>query len=51
MLRRITVYLKELPEVFAVNDVQVQEKWTKLAFEVDSIIVKAVAENSLTLRI
>ncbi len=42
------MYLKkELPEVFAVNDVQVQEKWTKLAFEVDSIIVKAVAENSL----
>ena len=41
------VFKKELPEVFAVNDVQVQEKWTKLAFEVDSIIVKAVAENSL----
>ena len=41
------VFKKELPEVFAVNDDQVQEKWTKLAFEVDSIIVKAVAENSL----
>jgi type I restriction enzyme R subunit len=25
----------------------VQDKWTKLAFEVDSIIVKAVEENSL----
>lgn len=41
------VFKKELPEVFAVNDVQVQDKWTKLAFEVDNIIVKAVAENSL----
>lgn len=30
-----------------VKDVQVQDKWTKLAFEVDNIIVKAVAENSL----
>ncbi|MCV5791733.1 hypothetical protein OFN52_32270, partial [Escherichia coli] len=26
---------------------QVQDKWTKLAFEVDTIIVKAVSENSL----
>ncbi|EOY0170309.1 type I restriction endonuclease subunit R [Escherichia coli] len=41
------VFKKELPEVFAVNDVQVQDKWTKLAFEVDSIIVRAVEENSL----
>lgn len=41
------VFKKELPEVFAVNDDQVQDKWTKLAFEVDTIIVKAVAENSL----
>ncbi|HDD0186077.1 TPA: type I restriction endonuclease subunit R [Escherichia coli] len=41
------VFKKELPEVFAVNDDQVQHKWTKLAFEVDTIIVKAVAENSL----
>lgn len=47
MRKRTTGYLKELPEVFAVNDVQVQDKWTKLAFEVDGIIVKAVAENSL----
>ncbi|KHS65772.1 hypothetical protein RC77_17140 [Pectobacterium brasiliense] len=36
-----------IPEVFAVNDVQVQNKWTKPAFDVDSIIVKVVAENSL----
>jgi type I restriction enzyme R subunit len=28
----------------------VQDKWTKLAFEVDNIIVKAVAENSLNPR-
>ncbi|HCA4642543.1 TPA: type I restriction endonuclease subunit R [Klebsiella pneumoniae] len=41
------VFKKELPEVFAVNDDQVQDKWTKLAFEVDTIIVKAVSENSL----
>ncbi|EYV35596.1 type I restriction enzyme HsdR protein [Escherichia coli O145:H28] len=41
------VFKKELPEVFVVKDVQVQDKWTKLAFDVDNIIVKAVAENSL----
>ncbi|MCX9164935.1 type I restriction endonuclease subunit R [Escherichia coli] len=41
------VFKKELPEVFAANDDQVQDKWTKLAFEVDTIIVKAVSENSL----
>ena len=41
------VFKKELPEVFVVNDIQVQDKWTKLAFAVDSMMVKAVDENSL----
>ncbi|EKN3392654.1 type I restriction endonuclease subunit R [Yersinia enterocolitica] len=41
------VFKKELPEVFVVNDIQVQDKWTKLAFDVDSMMVKAVDENSL----
>jgi len=41
------VFKKELPEVFDLNDPQVQDKWTQLAFEVDGIIISAVAENSL----
>lgn len=41
------VFKKELPEVFDLHDEQVQDKWIKLAFEVDDIIISAVAENSL----
>ncbi|WP_288653610.1 MULTISPECIES: type I restriction endonuclease subunit R [Pantoea] len=41
------VFKKELPEVFDLHDAQVQDQWSKLAFEVDDIIISAVAENSL----
>lgn len=41
------IFRKTLPEVFAVNDAQVQDKWTKLAFEIDAAVEKSVAENSI----
>ena len=36
-----------LPEVFTVMDQQVQDKWVKLAFEVDEVVTQSVAENSI----
>src|SRR5690606_33045254 len=41
------VFKKLLPEVFVVTDQQVQDKWIKLAFEVDQMVDVAVAENSI----
>lgn len=41
------VYKKVLPEVFAVTDPQVLDKWVKLAFEVDQAVDISVAENSI----
>lgn len=41
------IFRKALPEVFAVNDAQVQDKWAKLAFEIDAAVEKSVAENSI----
>lgn len=41
------VFKKTLPEVFAVNDTQVQDKWIQLAFAVDSAVTVAVEENSI----
>lgn len=41
------VYKKVLPEVFAVTDSQVIDKWVKLAFEVDQAVDISVAENSI----
>ncbi len=41
------VYKKVLPEVFAVTDPQVIDKWVKLAFEVDQAVDISVAENSI----
>ncbi|HZJ93200.1 MAG TPA: type I restriction endonuclease subunit R [Thiopseudomonas sp.] len=41
------VFKKTLPEVFAVNDTQVQDKWIQLAFDVDSAVTVAVEENSI----
>lgn len=41
------VYKKVLPEVFAVTDSQVIDKWVKLAFEVDHAVDISVAENSI----
>ena len=41
------VFKKTLPEVFAVSDPQVQDKWIKLAFEVEQSVETSVAENSI----
>ncbi|MFA1646480.1 MAG: type I restriction endonuclease subunit R, partial [Enterobacteriaceae bacterium] len=41
------VYKKVLPEVFAITDSQVIDKWVKLAFEVDQAVDISVAENSI----
>ena len=41
------VFKKTLPEVFAVSDTQVQDKWIQLAFDVDSAVTVAVEENSI----
>lgn len=41
------VFKKILPEVFVVTDPQIQEKWVKLAFEIDQVVETSVAENSI----
>ena len=41
------VFKKVLPEVFALQDQQVQDKWVKLAFEMDQAVETSVAENSI----
>ncbi|WP_336928602.1 type I restriction endonuclease subunit R [Acinetobacter oleivorans] len=41
------VFKKILPEAFVVTDQQNQDKWTQLAFEVDSSVINSVAENSI----
>ncbi|MDV6344017.1 HsdR family type I site-specific deoxyribonuclease [Nitrosomonas sp. Is37] len=41
------VLKKTLPEVFAIDDQQVQDKWIKLAFAVDKCIETSVAEHSI----
>ncbi|MGL6160876.1 type I restriction endonuclease subunit R [Microbulbifer sp.] len=41
------VFKKTLPEVFAVSDPQVQDKWIKLAFEIDQNVETSVAEHSI----
>ncbi|MEJ6656964.1 MAG: type I restriction endonuclease subunit R, partial [Pseudomonas sp.] len=41
------VFKKVLPEALAVMDHQVQDKWVKLAFELDQVVEIAVAENSI----
>lgn len=41
------VFKKVLPEVLAVLDQQVQDKWVQLAFEIDSQVETSVAENSI----
>ncbi|WP_114717314.1 type I restriction endonuclease subunit R [Vibrio cholerae] len=41
------VLKKVLPEAFVVQDQQVQDKWVKLAFEVDEAVDISVAENSI----
>lgn len=41
------VFKKMLPEVFSITDSQVQNKWIKLAFDVDRSVETSVAENSI----
>jgi type I restriction enzyme, R subunit len=36
-----------LPQVFSIVDQQVQDKWVKLAFEIDAIVETSVAEHSI----
>lgn len=36
-----------LPEVFTVLDSQVQDKWVRLAFDIDEAVTQSVAENSI----
>ncbi len=41
------VFKKILPETLAITDQQVQDKWVKVAFEIDEAVKTAVAENSI----
>lgn len=41
------VFKKVLPEALAVQDQQAQDKWIKLAFEIDQVVETSVAENSI----
>ncbi|MFK4752361.1 type I restriction endonuclease subunit R [Oceanobacter antarcticus] len=41
------LFKQVLPEVFIVMDQQVQDKWVKLAFEMDEAVTQSVAENSI----
>lgn len=41
------VFKKVLPEALAVLDQQVQDKWVKVAFEIDQAVEASVAENSI----
>lgn len=41
------VFKKTLPEAFAIQDQQVQDKWVKLAFEIEESVTTSVAENSI----
>lgn len=41
------VFKKILPEAFVVIDQHAQDKWVKLAFEIDLSVEKSVAENSI----
>lgn len=41
------VFKKILPEAFSTTDQQNQDKWIKLAFDVDSSVMSSVGENSI----
>src|SRR5690554_4411745 len=41
------VFKKVLPEALAVLDQQVQDKWVKVAFEIDQAVETSVAENTI----
>ncbi len=41
------VFKKVLPDVFESADQQIQDKWIQLAFDVDALVEKSVAEHSI----
>jgi type I restriction enzyme R subunit len=41
------IFKKNLPEVFAIFDEQVQDKWVRLSFTIDENVKTSVAENSI----
>lgn len=41
------IFKKTLPQVFSVTDNQVLDKWVKLAFVIDEVVERSVAENSI----
>jgi type I restriction enzyme R subunit len=41
------IFKKTLPEVFAISDVQVVDKWVALAFQIDQMVEQSVAEHSI----
>jgi len=41
------VFRKILPEVFVLTDQQIQDRWVKLAFEIDQSVAVSVTENSI----
>lgn len=41
------IFKKNLPEVFAIFDEQVQDKWVRLSFIIDENVKTSVAENSI----
>ncbi|AZN36726.1 type I restriction endonuclease subunit R [Iodobacter ciconiae] len=41
------IFKKTLPEVFAINDAQIVDKWVGLAFQIDKMVEQSVAEHSI----
>ncbi len=41
------IFKKSLPEVFAISDVQVLDKWVALAFDIDQLVEQVVGEHSI----
>lgn len=41
------IFKKTLPEVFAIADAQVVDKWAGLAFQIDKMVEQSVAEHSI----
>nr|WP_314901826.1 type I restriction endonuclease subunit R [uncultured Deefgea sp.] len=41
------IFKKTLPEVFAISDAQIVDKWVALAFQIDQMVEQSVAEHSI----
>ena len=41
------IFKKTLPEVFAIRDAQVQDKWVAVAFDIDKLVEQVVGEHSI----